>query len=355
MQDLDWDDLLSDIEEQNAVLLLGHGFQHTQEGLRDHLQDKLGEKLLHTYDRDGLFLFADSEAKTMAQKEAARYYRGLKNEDAQRKKIIEMPFPLIVSANPDKLLLDSFAKYQVPCQFDYFASSYKTKEYEVTRPSREKPLIYNLCGSQEDRESLLLDYDDLFQMLKVLLADLKIPNEVRLPLFKMTTYIFVGFHFERWYTQLFMRYLNMSENRFSNKSSNYVLKTQFRDDDMQQFFLRQFNVKYIGADWSFFDELHQRFSQKYPDQLRKLTDLLSPTATTIISLIEQSNMSAAFSVLDGFSGQLDEDDKVLLTMTKSEYSQYEELKADGTSTEENLRIMMARVRKNAIELAKKLS
>ena len=48
-----------------------------------------------------------------------------------------------------------------------------------------------------------------------------------LSLLKTTPYVFVGFHFERWYTQLFLRYLNMNANRFSNNSRNYALKTSW--------------------------------------------------------------------------------------------------------------------------------
>ncbi len=41
-------------------------------------------------------------------------------------------------------------------------------------------------------------------------------------LLKTTPYVFVGFHFERWYTQLFLRYLSMNANRFV-KYSHFLL------------------------------------------------------------------------------------------------------------------------------------
>lgn len=354
-QNFDWDDLLDDIEEQNAVLLLGHGFlPGAQAALGAQLQEKLNSKLLHSYSREALFLFADSEAKTTAQKEAARYYRGVEVEESILQKMAEMPFPIIISANPDKLLLDTFARYRLPCQFDYFSSQYKIREYTVERPNRDKPLLYNLCGSHEDKESLLLDYDDLFQMLKVLLSDLTIPNEVRMPLLKTTTYIFVGFHFERWYTQLFLRYLNMNDNRFSNNSRNYALKTTFSDPSSQEFFLRQFNVKYIGAGYDLFDELHKRFSTKYPQSLRQLVDTLSPTATTVIQLVARDDLPAAFQMMKIFTPQLDPEDHNLLTMTESDYARYLKLKAAGATDQRDLNLMIARVKNNLINLAKKL-
>jgi len=356
MEALNWDDLLYDIEEQNAVLLLGHGFMPgTQAALKERLRARLGDKLLHSYEREGLFLFADREAKTNAQKEAARFHRELQPEESTLKKLAELPFPLIVSANPDKRLLDAFAQYQVPCQFDYFSCRPKRQSREIGYPQRDKPLLYHLCGSEEDRDSLLLDYEDLFQMLKALLQDLGVPDKLRIHLKRATTYVFVGFHFERWYTQLFLRYLNMHEDHFLNDSSNYVLKTTFHNPEAQQFFLQQFNVKYIGADWSFFDELYRRFAAKFPDRLRSLTDTLSPTATTVVQLVEKADYPAAFNVLKAFASQLDSDDRDLLTLTEAQHSEYEQQQAAGTSTQEHLGIMRARVRQNLITLAKKLN
>lgn len=350
-----WDDLLKEIEEQSAVLLLGHDvFPGALEDLHTQLQEKLGNKLLHFHARDGLFLFADNDAKTAAQKEAARFFKRAKPDEAILRKIVEMPFRMMISANPDKALPEAFATYRQRLQFDYFSSNYKEREYTVTRPSDDNPLLYNLCGSVEDQESLVLDYDDLFKMLKTLLSDLKIPNEIRLPLLKTTTYVFVGFHFERWYTQLFLRYLNMNDNQFSNNSRNYVLQTTFRDEEMQRFFLRQFNVKFIGADMAFFEELHRRFREKYPDKIRKIIETLSPTATAIVQLVEKDDLNAAIAMLKIFAAQLAADEQEILTLTEANWNEYRANKEDGTVSQENLQLQKSKIRKNILELTKKL-
>ncbi|MEQ1747565.1 MAG: hypothetical protein ABMA02_19195 [Saprospiraceae bacterium] len=87
-----------------------------------------------------------------------------------------------MSANPDKSVADAFARYRLPNQFDYYSSQPKDYETELSRPTSERPLLYNLCGCHEDRKSLILDYDDLFNLLKNLLADNNVPvSEVRRP------------------------------------------------------------------------------------------------------------------------------------------------------------------------------
>ena len=356
MEGLNIDDILREIEQQRAVLLLGHNFlPQTHEALHRHLSQKLGDKLRHFYSHDGLFLFADNDTKTLAQIEAAEFYGNLQADDALLRKIVEIPFPLIVSANPDKLLVDAFATYRLRLQFDYFSSGNKVESYNLERPASDKPVLYNLCGSVEDQESLILDYDDLFKMFKKLLPDHIIPNsEVRMPLARATTFIFVGFHFERWYTQLFLRYLNQHDDQFRSNSRNYVLKTTFSDADFQKFFMEQFNVKFIGADWAFFEELHTRFKEKYPNKMRQLVETLSPKATTIVQLIEKHDLNNAFTMLKMFATDLDADDQNLLTMTEGVFNQYLKDKAEGIVLTEHLHSQMARVRKNILELAKKI-
>jgi SIR2-like domain/Effector-associated domain 11 len=260
-----------------------------------------------------------------------------------------------VSANPDKSLADAFAKYRLPHQFDYYSSQPKDYETALTRPTGEQPLLYNLCGSYEDRKSLILDYDDLFNLLRNLLADNKVPvSEVRRPLQSATTFIFFGFHFERWYTQLFLRYLNQNEHQFSNNARNYALKTTFSDAESQQFFIKQFNVRYIGGDAAFFEEMHRRFSEKYPQRMRRLVDELSPTATTVVQLIERNDVDAAISKLKPFEAQLSADDRELLSQTEAMYHHYLQEKQEPAITQEHLTMQLNRVRKNLRFLAQKL-
>jgi hypothetical protein len=356
MNETNWQDILSDIEEQQAVLLLGHGFlAGAQSNLHDIFQKTIGEKLLHFYQRDGLFLFADNDAKTIAQKEAARFYRQASPDEELLKKIAQLPFRLIVSANPDRSLPDAFAQYRLPHQFDYYSSQPKEREEKLDRPTTERPLLYNLCGCYEDRKSLLLDYDDLFNLLKNLLADNNVPvSEVRRPLQSATTFIFFGFHFERWYTQLFLRYLNQNEHQFSNHARNYALKTTFADADTQSFFMKQFNVRYIGGDTAFFEELHRRFSEKYPERLRRLVEELSPTAATVVQLIERNDIDGAISMIKIFEAQLGADNRDVFSQTQSIYNQYMQEKQEPTISQEHLTNLLNLVRKNLRYLAQKL-
>jgi hypothetical protein len=353
---LNWSDILDDLMEGQAVLLLGHDFlPETHTDLAHIFKEKIGSGLLYAYQRDGLFLFADNDAKVAAQRETARYYRTLAPDEEALRQIAQLPFRLIITANPDNSVAEAFARWRLPHQADYYSSEPKEAEPQLSRPTADKPLIYNLCGSVDDRKSLILDYDDLFKLLTNLLANTNVPvSEVRRPLKDATTFIFFGFHLERWYTQLFLRYLNQNEHHYSNNTRNYALRTQLSDDDTRRFVMQQFNVRHIGADSSFLNELYQRFAEKHPERLRRLTEVQSQTGATVIQLIERNDLAAAIAMIRIFEAQLEADDRELLTMTQAAHSQYLDQQKEPTATQENLNILLTRVRQNLRELAQKL-
>ncbi|HMX39689.1 MAG TPA: SIR2 family protein [Saprospiraceae bacterium] len=352
---LNWPNILDDLLEGQAVLLLGHDFlPNVYAGLNNVFKEKVSEGLLYTYQRDGLFLFANNDAKVAAQREAARYYRSIVPDEEILRRIVQLPFRLIVTANPDNSLVDAFARWRLPFQTDYYSSEPKESETQLSRPSSDKPLIYKICGSIDDRKSLILDYDDLFKLLANMLANTNVPiSEVRRPLKDATTFIFYGFRLERWYTQLFLRYLNQNEHHYTNNARNYALQTKI-DDDTRSFIMSQFNVRHIGADASFLNELYQRFAEKYPERLRKLTEVQSQTGATVIQLIEKNDIASAVAMLKIFEAQLDGDSQALFMMTQSTYSQYLKEQDEPVSTQEQLNILLNRVRQNLRLLAQKL-
>lgn len=362
------DNIIEDIRNQQAVLLLGHDFlpgahvqlnEYLQKNFAAHTDTSLRDGLKFFYARDGLFLFKDALSKNDGRGFAAQFYRnGFPNPaDESLQQITRLPFRLMVSANPDKLVADTFAKYRVPLQFDYFSANNKEEKYKIQKPDAYNPLLYNLCGSVEDEESLLLDYDDLFLQIQALLTGNTMPLEVRGVLQKARTYIFFGFHFERWQTQLFLRYLNMLD-KFTNNSRNYAPKPPQLPEDTGVFLQNQFNVNFIEADFEMLAEIFRLYAAKNADKphdypLRSLVDTLSATGLAVVQLVERDDLPAAFAMLKIFAPNMDEDWNRLLTMTEAEYSQLLRERESLTLLEFNPR--MARVRNNILELAKKLN
>jgi SIR2-like domain len=361
------DNIIEDIRNQQAVLLLGHDFlpgahtqlyRHLQQNFATHTDISLRDGLKFFYARDGLFLFKDALSKNDGRGFAAQFYRTNfpKPAETALQQITRLPFRLMVSANPDKLVADTFAKYRVPLQFDYFSANNKEEKYKTQKPDAYNPLLYNLCGSVEDEESLILDYDDLFLQIQAMLTGNNMPTDVRGVLQKARTYIFLGFHFERWQTQLFLRYLNMLD-KFTNNSRNYAPKPLQLPEDTGIFLQNQFNVNFIEADFEMLTGIFRLYTAKNAEKpldypLRSLVDTLSATGQAVVQLVERDDLPAAFAMLKIFAPNMTDDWNKLLTMTEGEHSRLLRERDSLTVLEFNPR--MAFVRNNILELAQQL-
>ena len=294
-----WKPILNDLEKERAVLLVGPDFlPHQGESVAAdfyaHLEENLGDEAMHFFVRDDLFLFDTAVAKMDAQTEAEGFYQDLPDNEAVLSIIAELPFPLIISVNPDLALPQFFSKRQVNFQFDYFSTKDKATPGNITKPTAASPLIYNLCGSIEDYQSLVLDFDDMFELLKNLLSDFGIPKAVNDVLVNATSYFFIGFQFDKWYTQLLLRHLNKNRDRFSNTNKNYATKTVIKDEDAKGFYQQQFNLNIYGSDWQFLNTLHAEYAAA--KKLRELLDPLSDRAALVRRLVQFNNIEGALEL-----------------------------------------------------------
>lgn len=352
-----WKPIINDLEKERAVLLLGPDFLPHQEvsvaaDFYAYLSDQLDDEATHFFVRDGLFLFDTAVSKMDAQTEAEAFYKNLPVDEALLERIAELPFPLVISVNPDLALPHFFSKRQLNFQFDYFSSKDKATHGNITKPTAASPLIYNLCGSIEDYQSLVLDFDDMFELLKNLLGDFGVPKAINDALVNATTYIFIGFQFDKWYTQLLLRYLNKNRDRFSNANKNYATKTAISDENTKVFFQQQFNLTIYGADWQFLNDLHAEYAAA--KKIRALFNPISERAALVRRLVQFNNIEGALERLDEYTADLSADDRDEVTMYKSSYYAWLTESRDRTATQENLDIKIARLQKGILDLTQKL-
>jgi hypothetical protein len=207
---MNWDDLLDDIKEEKAILFLGPELMQLDGkslGLqvREQLCRENPDDVLHHYLRDGIFLFRDDTAKVTAQKKIKRLYKQLPPDEALLQKIAALPFHIIISLTPDTHLRDTLERCGVTPIFHYFRS---TEPFDaLPKPERSRLLLYNLLGVIGDDESLVLDYEDVFSLMKECFTT-GLPSKLAERLYNATSFVFMGFDFEKWHTQLLLRFLS---------------------------------------------------------------------------------------------------------------------------------------------------
>lgn len=305
--DIDWDDLMDDIRHQLCILFVGPDVvqvegQPLNQTVRNYLkgQCRPGE-IVQDYQRDGFFLFKDGAAKTSARRLFNRFFERHSIDESIFKRILEIPFHLVISINADTLLDDIAYKYGVPHRFDYFKSRSRATE-EVEAPTRTTPLFYNLCGYKRQDDSLLLDYEDLYQLLQSALGTPGLPQKLMETLASARTFIFLGFQFDKWHTQLLMRLLQGGRSDISSK----VLSNHFPGEDTSAFLIKQFNIEFLGNELDFFNKLYQHCHDE--KILRHLEDPLSEDATEIVRLVQNNQLDKALELLGNLAGQTNNDE-----------------------------------------------
>ncbi len=239
------DNLYQSLIRGNSVLVLGPElFRYEAEGhilsraLHDNLRQQGADKHILFYDyKDELFYFKEPEAqkRNAVYRGIQRYLSGLQH-DALHEKIAQLPFPLIVNLSPDLLLANAFEELNIAHEFRFYHKKVNRDQDDIQRQFEEdtelavsvdNPLIYNLLGHVDYEESLVLTYRDLFEFLFNVFGRNNLPKALRQILEIQDAgnekdYIFLGFRFNKWYTQLLLRLLN-AQSEANSRMQRYVL------------------------------------------------------------------------------------------------------------------------------------
>lgn len=357
---IDWDDLCFDLKNERAVLVLGPEFYNSDEGfsvkelLFHELQKRGDNGILHFYPSNGIFLFKSEFYKTRAQKISSQFYRSVQIDDHILQKIIGLPFKMIINTAPDKSLLNWCRRNGVECQFDYFTWHANKIVPTLFRPDVYNPLIYNLFGSVDAYDSIVLDFEDIFDHLKHLLNNVNISEVTRAVLNETDTYIFIGFHLEKWDTQLLFRYLNMKEHGFDDSKKNYTQKSNAIDNNSESFFRQQFNIKYYGAPIDFLNEIHRVYfnyvAQEDANEIKGMS-----LEQVVQQYISNGEIEKAINFLTNYINTNKGEESInQLTLLKASFTQYVKIRRSRTETFETINILRQRLIFSILEFVKLL-
>ena len=124
-------------------------------------------------------------------------------------KILSIGFRAIITYTSDLLLEKANTKNEY--DFGYFSAkgSQLTSESIQINNVSKKPIIYNIFGSVNDLNSLILDYDSLYDFLiNILKADQEVPLQLKNILGSARAFLFLGFDLRKWYIPLIIRKFN---------------------------------------------------------------------------------------------------------------------------------------------------
>ncbi len=346
---LNFQRILRYLEREQAAVLIGPEAcllegKPLHQALEQHLLARHAGSVAYHYQREGLFLFEDKIAKNDAAQDVGFFFEEQQPEGDLFRQLAAMKFPLYVSLNPDTYLSDTFYTHGLRHRFNYFrrqavdGAEDKESFKEVEAPSQEAPLIYNLFGSKNDDESLILDYEDVFQLIASSTNPEGLPDKLRAALSKIRLFIFVGFQFDLWYTQLMLRLLCGSSS-----TAKYATNQQAVSSDTQEFLVHQFKIEFLDPDESFLDQLYTQCQTA--NLLRPLTDPLGDAEVAIVRFVQNGEIDRALEKLQAL-------DSHAATLLMARFSHWRENKEKGILDSRDLLVEYNRIVDSILETLK---
>ena len=352
------EDIVDDLYDEKCTLFIGPEFLTVNnKPLMQYIHGQVLEDnyadILHYHSRDNLFLFSDEVAKLNAPRLIKRIYRGLEVDTASLEKILELPFSLIIALTPDTFLTDmaSGSHYGIPHNFRFFRYNGEGHE-ELPEPKKDCPLFYNLFGCINEDESLVLDYNDLFQLLQVALGPDGLPRILQKKLMESRSYVFLGFDFEKWYAQLLLQLL-IGKRRGAQK---LAIDTSIASNESRNFLLHQFRIDFLDDDLNFLDQLHYACSMAPKPLLRRLKKALSlPTnlADEIRTLIIENQLNEAINILERATIATTQYDEVILL--KSRFQDWYRNSIKDTMYSHESEVLINRIREELLQIVNQVA
>jgi len=296
--------IIEEIGKGKCILFLGPYayFDNNDILIQEKIDKELGitsldNEYIHKYYEDGFFFFKNGKARNKYIKQLRSFYA---KETEQRnhllEKIAQIPFRIIITLTSDNLLVEAFKHLHLKFDHDFY---YKNNPAPgELMPTRKKPLVYNMLGSLNQYDSMVLSHDDLFDYLKSIFAEKSMNQNLKQELIGAEQYIFLGLPFEKWYMQLLLRVLMLHTETLEHLD---LLATKPIDEIKENIYVDQFDIEFILDDTKqLIDELYNRCKEKgiIRNLPQKQEDIKLKSTKEIKELIAKAKTEEAINEMD---------------------------------------------------------
>lgn len=268
--ELNWDTLVTHVQEKSCVLVLGPSVlcgknergeevpirrmmalrigQEIEKISRERSGNQPGPSLpdpgdlalmssLYKQEKIG----SDTEFSTLL----TDFYRTFSQPSELLIQISKLPFRVILNTTPDNLMKRAYSKWGSSAEFKYYLIG-EGKPLEI-EAAEGVPVVYNLFGSLEDRNSLVLSQAHQMDFLdKIKGADTGLPPGLRRLLQTAQSVVFLGFDFENWYMKVFLHLLDLNDNAENIVAVHYTgTETTPPPAITRKFFDLQYRMKFV--------------------------------------------------------------------------------------------------------------
>ncbi|MGB0525355.1 MAG: SIR2 family protein, partial [Flammeovirgaceae bacterium] len=239
---------------------------------------------------------------------------------------------------------------QITHNFEYF------RKYEnpmnVSTPTRNIPLIYNLFGSVEDDESMIFSHDDMFEFLFAVLGNYQLPKEIKNQLKSAKNFILLGFTFEKWYMKLILRLFNLHTGRFLRYASK---SKEIITPETRELYENHFRINFIDKELTdFIDKIYTLCDVE--NLLRELgTGEELDFINAVRNHIENGDIEQAVDRLSSYLEREGEEELLNdLVLISGSYKRLKRRMNKGTISEESSELKMNQIYSSLLDLTEEI-
>ena len=250
----EWESVLDNIASGRTIICLGAElFAHSDKDLEQQINEALaGLDNVRLY-ADGLFHFKGAGDMTAFTKIKQFYNQNYPELNVLLDRIAQLPVPLFIGTSPDHQLQRAFHRLELPYRYSFHHR--KELAADIDPPTAQEPLIYNLLGDIEHRESMVLTHEDLFEFLESLMEGKKISRVLKERVQAAYNLIFIGLPFGKWYVKVLLHFL---QKDLSKRALRYAAN-HASDTEIESFVLNEFGITCVPVRiGEFVGELHRR-------------------------------------------------------------------------------------------------
>jgi Effector-associated domain 11/SIR2-like domain len=301
LNELQWNNILRHIESEKCVLILG----------TDCLVDAQNKPLLPQFLTsvgypdspqirffDGDFLFYKDEISKRLISGEWQDFLKKQSPPPFLSELAQIPFHVCLSLTPDLRLRKAFEAQEFDYAFDFYQKNKKPLDL-AEKPSKNKPLIYNLMGKIDASDSLVFTQEDTFDYLISILGDYRLANLLEKELISAENILFLSLPLQKWYMKMLMKLLKVN--------FGMALSNEKELDKNTQFFCENRNITLVQADIvQFVSLLRQKCQDKGIALRQKPTQNAENELDTIAKLIKEDVGTCLEQLVDYLEGKDDD-------------------------------------------------
>lgn len=193
-------------DSAQCVLLLGPELSVNHLGIdyRSYFKDlaaKQSRNISRYVESDNLFVFTDTVGEKRAKPLIKEFYANV-GDPILLEMISRVRFPLIINVSPDIAINKLYQAKGIEFHQGFFWEESKPIFKDLPYPSKISPVVYNIFGSVQNDQSMIMKHGRLYETIQNLLPKMSLPNNLEVFLDNASSFIFLGFKYDSWYYQL---------------------------------------------------------------------------------------------------------------------------------------------------------